>query len=59
MASPLQVANDLRAQARALERRYLKGQMPDPVVQSLERGARTIEQLVREIVALKAEGGKR
>ncbi len=43
----MQVANDLRAQARALEGRHLAGTMMDGTARSMVRGAATIEHLLK------------
>lgn len=45
--SPMQVANDLRAQAKALEGRHVSGWMMDGVCRSMIRGADTIEHLLK------------
>jgi hypothetical protein len=54
MATPLQIANDLRAMAKAHRGRHIQGETCDPLVRSLERGARTIEELVGRLAALEA-----
>lgn len=43
----MQVASDLRAQARALEGRHLSGTMMDGVCRSMLRGAAAIEHLLK------------
>lgn len=47
MATPAEVANDLEAQARRLERTG-----NDHIQRSLERGAATIRELIRENAVL-------
>lgn len=54
MATPLQVANDLRAQAKAHRGRHIQGHPTDTLVQSMERGARVIEELVGRLAAMEA-----
>ncbi len=53
--SPMQVAHDLKMQAKAIEGRHLQGVMQDQLCRSLRRGAATIEHLVKTIVDIEAD----
>ncbi|MDO5631124.1 MAG: hypothetical protein Q4G22_04730 [Paracoccus sp. (in: a-proteobacteria)] len=54
-ASPAQIAHDLRMQAKALQGRHLSGHMMDGLCRSLNRGAATIEHLLKRITDIEAE----
>ena len=65
MASPLEIANDLLAQAATLDGRHVQGSMMHGVCRSLRRGAAEIERLEAELIyyrsfaeAALAEGGE-
>lgn len=53
MASSREIVNDLRAQARAIERSHLEFMMVDGLARSLLRGADEIERLLDELTYLR------
>lgn len=54
MASARQIANDLRAQACALDGRHVSGSVMDGVCRTLRRGADEIDRLLGELHLLRA-----
>ncbi len=54
MASSREIVNDLRAQARSLDGRHVRGAMLDGICRSLRRGADEIDRLLAEIHMLRA-----
>lgn len=49
MATHAEIANDLDAQARALEGRHRQGRQTDPEVRAMRRGAEAIRELLRKV----------